>query len=153
MLGAASVDALAKIAAGQFGGDVRADPLTMRLLHLDAFGLPKRGEADPAAATPIRARSTSRPITPMRTSWTTRCRIRGLPMRGRMPRPTGHPVGGIQSPGHSTSTAVVAQGVAPVNPSTPPLLSALMEAVARRGPSQPGARISSRYGDHRMAAN
>lgn len=56
MLGAASVDVLAKIAAGQFGGDVRADPLTMRLLHLDAFGLPKRVEADPAAATPIRAR-------------------------------------------------------------------------------------------------
>ena len=95
MLGAASVDVLAKIAAGQFGGDVRADPLTMRLLHLDAFGLPKRVEADPAAATPIRARSTSRPITPMRTSWTIRCRIRWLPMRGRMPRPTGHPIGGI----------------------------------------------------------
>lgn len=56
MLDVASVDALAEIAAGQFGGDVFADPVTMRLLHLDAFGLPKRVEADPAAATLIRAR-------------------------------------------------------------------------------------------------
>ena len=56
MLDVASVDAPAEIAAGQFGGDVFADPVTMRLLHLDAFGLPKRVEADPAAATLIRAR-------------------------------------------------------------------------------------------------
>ncbi len=48
MLGAASVDALAEIVTGQLSGDVFADPLTMRLLHLDAFGLPKRVEADPA---------------------------------------------------------------------------------------------------------
>ena len=72
MLGAASVDVLAEIVTGQLSGGVFADPLTMRLLHLDAFGLPTRVEADPAVATPICARSTSRPITPVRISWAIR---------------------------------------------------------------------------------